>query len=90
MKYLRLQTLLKKTIETSKKCGVSLNLLVSNNKFNQVTEYFTDEQIKLGSIQSQLQEDSKKQPKSKRKEAAALRIFTRNAAEMFKKDVDCS
>ena len=42
-KYRRLQTLIKKTVELSEQVGVSLNLLIADQKFNKVTEYHTDD-----------------------------------------------
>jgi len=42
-KYRRLKTLIKKTVEISQKCGISLNLLVKDNKFSKITEYHTND-----------------------------------------------
>ena len=49
-KYRRLQTLIKKVVELSEKCGIALNLLVEDRQLNKITEHHTDEQIKLDSI----------------------------------------
>ena len=52
-KYRRLQTLINKTVEMSEKCGVSLNLLVLD-KYNKITEYFTDEKVLLRRIKEEM------------------------------------
>ena len=42
MKYRRLQTLIRKTVDMSVKCGISLNLLVKDKKYNKLVEYYSD------------------------------------------------
>ena len=58
IKYRRLQTLIKKTVEVSQLCGISLNLLVYDKKFNRITEYHTDDTVKIESIQKELSLDN--------------------------------
>jgi len=54
-KYRRLQTLIKKTMELSQKCGTSMNLLVKDSKYNKITEYHTDdESMKFENIMKQI------------------------------------
>lgn len=57
-KYRRLQTLLKKIVELSEKCGIALNLLVEDRQLNKITEHYTAEHTKLDSIINRMQNTS--------------------------------
>ena len=50
VKYRRLQTLIWKAFELSEKCGTSLSLIVKDKRQNKITEYHTDNDVKLENI----------------------------------------
>ena len=80
MKYRRLKTLLKKTNELSRKCGISLNLLVKDRKYNKITEYHTnDEQMTVKNIRMQLVGGNGQMPSTR-----LLRIVSVNISEKYK------
>ena len=47
VKHRRLQTLIKKTVDLAEKCNLSMSLLVFDQNLVKLTEYFTDEVVKL-------------------------------------------
>lgn len=48
IKYKRLRTLSKKSVETTQICpGLMINLIVYDLKFNKITEYFTHESFNI-------------------------------------------
>lgn len=84
LKYRRLQTLIKKSVEVSKLCNINLNLIIKDTKFNKITEYHTDDTVKLESIKQQLLDDEKSPS------WLALRIISINSTDKFKFDSDVS
>ena len=81
LKYRRLQTLIKKSVEVSRICNISLNLLIKDTKFNKITEYYTDERIKLQSLKKQMRDDDESSSWT------TLRIISVNSNDKF---VDCT
>ena len=58
VKYRRLQTMIKKTMEISMLCNVSLNLIVKHKRMtNKLTEYYTDDLVKIENLRQRLTAD---------------------------------
>lgn len=65
MKFRRLKTMVKKMVELADNCSVKVNVFVLDPKFVKITEYYSDEQVKLENISKQI-DDAKKGPKPTR------------------------
>ena len=54
-KYRRLRTLQNKVKELSAKCNLRMSLIIEDSQFNKVTEYYSDELIKVENIVKRMQ-----------------------------------
>ena len=83
IKYRRLHTLIKKTIEISKLCNVSLNLIVKQKRTpNKFTEHNTDDSVKIETLKQMLTSDEQNLPDSQR-----IIVTSVNLKEKYKNEL---
>jgi len=49
-RYKRVKTIVNKAVETANLCGIKLNVIVYDEKFHRLKEFYTDNEVRLVSI----------------------------------------
>lgn len=76
-KYRRIKTIVKKAVDTADLCGVNMNIIIYDDKFHRLREFYTSATIKLETI-GNLMKDVPNTSKSKQK-VRELKFWSINA-----------
>ena len=76
-KYRRIKTIVKKAVDTADLCGVNMNIIIYDDKFHRLREFYTSSAVKLEVI-GNLMKDVPNTSKSKQK-VRELKFWSINA-----------